>query len=194
MANFQNLQKNKRQIIYTSGALILLFIVAGLLLYLDRQRETKLIQQNAELQRIATSNRITTEIEALRSESAAEQFITGISGSNAIRFGNQEPGNAIIIDTLILDQDGFVAVYTSGEGDELGDFLNASPFLRRGVHKIVSIATPTAIQPEQSYIALIHPDVNNDHMLDRDSESALEQANGGIFAIKITLAAEEAEE
>jgi hypothetical protein len=80
-----------------------------------------------------------------------------ISGDNGLQIKTQTAGNAVILDTVLLNTPGYVIIHKK-VGSKPGTILASSQLLQAGVYKIVSIAMPEALKTWETYVAMLHKD------------------------------------
>jgi hypothetical protein len=80
-----------------------------------------------------------------------------LSGGNGVQVKTQIAGNAVVIDTVLLDAPGYVVIHKK-TGSKPGAILATSQLLSTGAYQIVSIAMPEALKTWETYVAMLHKD------------------------------------
>lgn len=99
-----------------------------------------------------------------------EPVAAAANDSSGVQIQQQAVGNAVIIDTVILERSGFTVVRSIDRAGNPGEILARSALLRPGISKIVSIAMPTSLVAGQKYaVAIALDDGSNEFEADMDS-------------------------
>lgn len=115
-------------------------------------------------------------------ECPSEPISVAVSDTNGIRIRNQYAGTAVVVDLVILEKPGFVAISAPTENDRT--IIAASPFLAEGISEIVSIAIPKALTLGRSYSAHLYID-NGDGVFEIGSDIPVEQ-DGVVLSAPFT--------
>ena len=112
-------------------------------------------------------------------ECPSEPISIAVSGASGIQIKNQYAGTAVVVDLVILEKPGFVAVSTLAQNDRYS--IAASPLLAEGISEIVSVAIPQALDLGKSYSAHLYID-NGDGAFDKDTDAFVVRDGAMLFA------------
>ena len=112
-------------------------------------------------------------------ECSSEPISIAVSGASGIQIKNQYAGTAVVVDLVVLERSGFVAVFSLTNGNR--NIIAASSLLKEGISEIVSVAIPQALTLGQSYGALLYFDTG-DGVFDRDTDILVEQDGAALSA------------
>lgn len=87
---------------------------------------------------------------------------TVMQGGNSISVSNQEAGDIVNIDLIVLSEPGFVVIHQATEAGKTGKVVGYSDYLTAGQHTDIGIDLDANGKVGESYIAMLHADPDND--------------------------------
>ena len=114
-----------------------------------------------------------------------EVIATASSGATGAQIKNQQVGNAVIVDTIVIEKPGFVVVRALGYAKKPGDVLAAGPYLEAGAYSIVSIAMPKTLVSGQRYALTIAQD-DGDKTFDAAKDTFVTTSDGTMLFAPFT--------
>lgn len=141
------------------GIIVLAVIAAFVAKKTITQRGLERAQEQQAAERAQTLNRA---IENLRTEQQSDTkdpvVHIAVGEQEGMSLKDQEAGTAVILDSLVLSQPGFIAIHEAARGGALGTMRGTSIILGAGVYEIVSIAIAKPLQPRTDFIAALYRD------------------------------------
>lgn len=188
MKFFKRASKKQQTIYLLAGLVAILAVVIILMEFSTRDAELARVREDQK--RIAERERmITDSIGRIATLSAGTQAAAGFTFNSAgLYVTDQEPGNAVIIDTAVLTEPGFVVIYMSDTQTQPAEVLSTSYRLDKGAYRIVSIASPQAMQSGQNYFAAIHSDTNKSGAFEATDDLPLKNDAGSTLFAQFTVA------
>ena len=108
-------------------------------------------------------------------------------GQSGLKVTPQEPGTAVIVETVVLERPGFVVIYEEEGKPAANKFLNASSLLARGAYSIVSIAIPEKLELDKTYNITIHFDTNNSGTFEEGEDLQLTKEDGSALRAALNV-------
>lgn len=115
------------------------------------------------------------------SSATSTESISSPAGPNALSVANQVSGLTVAIDSVTLENSGWVAIHEERDGG-LGNILGAA-WIPEGTSENVSIDLLRATAAERSYYAVLHGD-NGDRTFDYHIDLPLVSETNAPIAVK----------
>jgi len=104
-------------------------------------------------------------------------------GRNGFKMRQQEPGNAVIVDLVIMEQPGFIVVHTLNAQGQPGDIIGHSPWLNYGAWDIVSMAVTETLANKKNYLAVLYQD-DGDKEFSAENDLPLKITDDQLLSVK----------
>lgn len=108
-----------------------------------------------------------------------------LSGGNGLQVRTQTAGNAVVVDTALLESPGFIVIHKK-TGSKPGAILAQSQLLPAGASEIISIAMPEALTTWETYIAMLHTDNGDSEFNAEEDASILNEGGDKMIMVEFT--------
>lgn len=97
-------------------------------------------------------------------------------GANAIYVADQKPGNKVMVNSLVLEKAGFVAIHASSQGKP-GAIIGTSALLTGAENTKVEVNLTRVVADSEELMAMLHLD-NGDGKFDASTDSPAKDSMG----------------